>query len=260
MFPNNLHYFNKVSVVRRVTVAVLWATFIIFPIEASLSTDFIKENRVSIFFITPLQQQHAYAQILFNPNNNSSIIVDGLTASNNSNTSDTKQDTESSIVKASGHFANNQIKSDTVSWIQGGKWGLEVKNMNNNNKNNTERPNLTAIFDANFTIIKSNQISSGYFSIKNFSSTNVIYSNNNNDVAIMGMTDIHSDNEIKYNQVAVTIYLLSNKVLHLTIDGNNTIDGIANNNKLDGTFIMGIGLEDYNASSAKPVYNRTSIL
>ena len=35
---------------------------------------------------------------------------------------------QSKVIEASGHFANNQIENDSVSWIQGGLWHLAVYN------------------------------------------------------------------------------------------------------------------------------------
>ncbi|HJT47390.1 MAG TPA: hypothetical protein VJ729_04350, partial [Nitrososphaeraceae archaeon] len=39
-----------------------------------------------------------------------------------------QQQPQSKVIEASGHFANNQIENDSVSWIQGGLWHLAVYN------------------------------------------------------------------------------------------------------------------------------------
>ncbi|MBV9176604.1 MAG: hypothetical protein JO297_06170 [Nitrososphaeraceae archaeon] len=39
-----------------------------------------------------------------------------------------QQQPQSKVIEASGHFANNQIENDSVSWIQGGLWHLVVYN------------------------------------------------------------------------------------------------------------------------------------
>ena len=51
-----------------------------------------------------------------------------------SNSSPTDKDTNNlnkpeSIMEASGHFANNQIKEGVVTWIQGGFWNLQINNV-----------------------------------------------------------------------------------------------------------------------------------
>src|SRR5919198_1153354 len=40
----------------------------------------------------------------------------------------TQQSQHTKVIEASGHFANNQIENDSVSWIQGGLWHLAVYN------------------------------------------------------------------------------------------------------------------------------------
>jgi len=71
---------------------------------------------------------------------------------------------ENTIAQALGHFANNQIKDSIVAWIKRGLWNLQIKsfpNANNSyhNKSNNDsvKPNITAVFNANFTMIKSDR-------------------------------------------------------------------------------------------------------
>ena len=55
-------------------------------------------------------------------------------------------------MKAQGHFANNQIKDNIVTWIEGGMWNLDIVKASNNNSAMT--PNMTAEFTVNFAMIK----------------------------------------------------------------------------------------------------------
>jgi len=88
------------------------------------------------------------------------------------------------IAQASGHFANNQIKDGIVTWIQGGLWNLQIKSLpinntrNNTGGNNTEKPNMTAVFNANFTMIKPDGSFSHSHIINNFSSNYVFITKN----------------------------------------------------------------------------------
>ena len=62
------------------------------------------------------------------------------------------------MIKAFGHFANNQIKDGIVTWIQGGFWELKINDTANSNNNNTQlinnNNNNKSNFNANFTMIK----------------------------------------------------------------------------------------------------------
>ena len=68
---------------------------------------------------------------------------------------------ENTIAQVLGQFANNQIKDSIVVWIQRGLWNLQIKSFPNANNsyhnksnNDTVKPNMTAVFNANFTMIK----------------------------------------------------------------------------------------------------------
>lgn len=260
MFPINFHYLKKLDV-RRMTMAIFLSTaFVFFSIDASLSVDFIKEISTSVFSVTLSQQQQqqqlpqAIAQTDFDSNNNTSIIGNPI-ASNTSNIRDVKQGFESDMIKAAGHFINNQIKSDTISWVQNGTWKLEVKSIDNNSNNNSkDKTNLVADFDANFTIVKPYENSSYNLSIDNLSTANVIHYNN--DIVVMGISNIHSDEEIEYNRVPVTVYLLNKKILHLTTDVNKSSDDNSNDNDIHGTFIMGVGISNSNVEDTKIFGNK----
>jgi hypothetical protein len=46
------------------------------------------------------------------------------------------QQNDTHMVKTYGHFANNQIKDNVVSWIEDGMWNLDIVKESNNNNNN----------------------------------------------------------------------------------------------------------------------------
>ena len=161
----------------------------------------------------------------------------------NHNSSSTQQN-DTNIVKAYGHFANNQIKDNVVTWIQGGVWNLDIVNASNNSRAMT--PNMTAEFTANFTMIKPDGSLSHNHIINNFKSDNVIFAGN--DIVITGTSDIHSDSGIEYSQVPITVHLMGKKVLGLMIDVNKTGGHFSGDNEMFGTMISGIGLDNSTTS------------
>jgi hypothetical protein len=156
----------------------------------------------------------------------------------NHNSSSTQQN-DTSIVKAYGHFANNQIKENVVTWIEGGMWNLDIKESKNDS---VKTPNMTAEFTANFTMIKPDGSLSHNHIINKFKSDNVIFVGN--DIVITGTSDIHSDNGIEYSQVPITVHLMGKKVLGLMIDVNKTGGHFSGDNEMFGTMISGIGLDN----------------
>ena len=121
------------------------------------------------------------------------------------------------MIKAFGHFANNQLKDGIVTWIQGGFWNLNINNITNSNvnNNNTQITNYNGIanFTANFTMIKPDGSLSHNHNIQNFISDKVILTDK--DIVVMGIADIYSDdgNNNEYKNVPLTIHLMGNKVL-----------------------------------------------
>jgi hypothetical protein len=104
--------------------------------------------------------------------------------------------------------------------------------------------NYTADFSSNFTMVRPNgSLSHGHI-IKNFTSDNVILTEN--DIVVTGITDIYSNNNstLEYNQVPITVHLMGKKVLGLMIDAKKTERHFASSNELFGTLISGTGLED----------------
>jgi hypothetical protein len=162
---------------------------------------------------------------------------------------DQQQQQPNKVIEATGHFANNQIENGTVTWIQGGLWHLEIYNSTTSNPNNNQTTsimnnNYTADFSSNFTMVRPNgSLSHGHI-IKNFTSDNVILTEN--DIVVTGITDIYSNNNstLEYNQVPITVHLMGKKVLGLMIDAKKTERHFASSNELFGTLISGTGLED----------------
>ena len=157
------------------------------------------------------------------------------------------------MIKAFGHFANNQIKDGIVTWIQGGFWELKINdtansNINNNNTQliNNNSNSSKANFIANFTMIKPDGSLSHNHNIQNFVPDNIILTDK--DIVVMGIADIYSDdNNNEYNNVPLTIHLTGKKVLGLTIDVGKTKGHFSSSNEMFFTLIGGIGL---NTSSA----------
>ena len=179
--------------------------------------------------------QHAIAQSL---TINAQKVNDNLEEKNNSK-----------MVKAFGHFANNQIKDGIVTWIQGGFWELTINNITNdssnlNNNNILINNNSSeADFIANFTMIKPDGSLSHNHNIENFISSKVILTDK--DIVVMGIADIYSDddNNNEYKSVPLTIHLMGNKVLGLTIDVSKTEGHFSSPNEMFGTLISGVGLD-----------------
>lgn len=176
------------------------------------------------------------------------------TNTNNNNNNGNHQQKGNTIVEASGHFANNQIKDGLVEWIQGGLWNLKIKSLlgDNTSINNSEnKPNMTAEFNANFTMIKPDGSLSHNHLINNFSSTNVVLTGT--DIIITGIADIHSTNGNDYKHVPMTIHLMGKKVLGLTIDVSKTKGHFASTNEMYGTLISGTGLDSSSTNNVKNI-------
>ena len=78
--------------------------------------------------------------------------------------------------------------------------------------------------------------------IANFISDKVILTDK--DIVVMGIADIFSDdNNNEYKNVPLTIHLMGNKVLGLTMDVNKTKGHFSGSNEMFGTLISGIGLD-----------------
>lgn len=123
---------------------------------------------------------------------------------------------------------------------------------NGDNHNLQGNNNNTANFLANFTMIKPDGSLSHNHIINNFSSNDVIISDN--DVVVTGMADIHSDNGLEYKQVPLIVHLMDKRVLGLTIDVGKTEGHFASPNEMFGTLISGVGI-----NSSNSVYTTTTM-
>jgi hypothetical protein len=193
----------------------------IITIESPLSIQL--DNFLSNDSIT----EEALAQ---SPSTNTSLIINDNSAEQN----------KYKMIKALGHFANNQIQDGIVTWIQGGFWNLNVNNLTNNHvHNNTQIKNDNGIanFTANCTMIDGSL--SHNHNINNFVSKNLIITDK--DIVVMGLADIDSDdNNNEFKNVPLTIHLMGNKVLCVTIDVSKTKGHFSTSNEMFGTLISGI--------------------
>jgi hypothetical protein len=156
------------------------------------------------------------------------------------------------VIEASGHFANNQIKNDSVSWIQGGLWYLAIYNSTSpiNSDNNTTTA-AKAVFSGNFTMVKPDGSESHEHSIKDFKSNNVIISGG--DMIITGIGNIYYNAALKYPQVPITVHLMGKQhVLGLIIDAIKTGNHFISNHEMYGTMIKGTGLERIEKTLVSP--------
>lgn len=208
----------------------------------------VKYNSSFFHLLTPYkvyaQKNSVFNGIYLSEENHSSL--------NNDIT--TKPQDSRQIVKASGHFANNQIKNGIVTWIQGGFWNLDIKSKDN--KNISDNTNMTADFKANFTMIKPDGSLSHNHIINNLTSNNIIFAGN--DIIITGNSDILSDNGTKYTNVPITIHLMGKKVLGLMIDVNKTNGHFSSSNEMFGTLISGIGLDKSNLKKGNKIITKSN--
>jgi hypothetical protein len=213
---------NKISVIT--LLIILFVTVV----GISFSTSYTHEKSFSLM---------VFAQEFPNLVTNSSN-VSSSTSDDSSNNGSIEQN-ESKTVMASGHFANNQMEDGTVTWIQGGLWNLEIDNSNNKN---IEDSNMSATFDANFTMIRPDGSLNHNHIVTNLTSDNVIFAGN--DIVVTGVSDIYTDNGTEYEQVPITIHLMGKQVLGLMIDVNKTRGHFSSSNEMYGTLISGIGLDN----------------
>jgi hypothetical protein len=186
---------------------------------------------------------------------NNSIVEEALAqlplSTNNSliKNNHSEEQNNSKIIKAFGHFANNQIKDGIVTWIQGGFWELKINTITNDNTNVSNsnilinNNNSKAEFIANFTMIKPDGSLSHNHDINNFVSSDVIITDK--DIVVIGVANIYSDNNNtkEYKNVPLTIHLMGKKVLGLTMDVGKTEGHFSSPNEMFGTLISGVGLD-----------------
>jgi hypothetical protein len=160
--------------------------------------------------------------------------------SNNSEQQLMQMQSPSKVIEASGHFANNQIENDSVSWIQGGLWHLAVYNSSLSSSNDSTA--AKAIFSGNFTMVKPDGSQTHEHSVRDFRSNNVIIAGG--DMIITGIGNMYENAELKYSQVPITVHLMGKEhVLGLIIDTVKTDRHFVSNHEMFGTLIKGTGLE-----------------
>jgi hypothetical protein len=151
-----------------------------------------------------------------------------------------QQQSQSKVIEASGHFANNQIENDSVSWIQGGLWHLAVYNSSPSSSSNNSTGDK-AIFSGNFTMVKPDGSQTHEHSVNDFRSNNVIIAGG--DMIITGIGNIYENGELKYGEVPITVHLMGKEhVLGLIIDTVKTDRHFVSNHEMFGTLIKGTGL------------------
>ncbi len=151
-----------------------------------------------------------------------------------------QQQQQSKVIEALGHFANNQIENDSVSWIQGGLWHLAVYNSSLPSSNDSTA--AKAIFSGNFTMVKPDGSQTHEHSVRDFKSNNVIIAGG--DMIITGIGNIYENAQLKYRQVPITVHLMGKEhVLGVIIDAVKTDRHFVSNHEMFGTLIKGIGLE-----------------
>ena len=150
---------------------------------------------------------------------------------------------EPNLIEASGHFANNQIENDSVSWIQGGLWHLAVYNSSSPSSSSNNSSGAKAIFSGNFTMVKPDGSQTHEHSVNDFRSNNVIITGG--DMIITGIGNIYENARLKYRDVPITVHLMGKEhVLGLIIDPVTTDRHFVSNHEMFGTLIKGTGLEN----------------
>ena len=191
---------------------------------------------VFTYYLSPMMI--AYSQTKSFPSN--SIYTNIVSDSSN-----TQQQSQSKVIEASGHFANNQIENDSVSWIQGGLWHLAVYNSSSSSpstNNNSGTAGAKAVFSGNFTMVKPDGSETHEHSVGDFASNNVIIAGG--DMIITGIGNIYENAQLKYRDVPITVHLMGKEhVLGLIIDTVKTNRHFVSNHEMFGTLIKGIGLQ-----------------
>src|ERR687886_557875 len=213
----------------------------------SIATIFLVSGSVNAFaYYTPpiIANTHAEAMsgALFN------YVVSS--SSNSSEQQLIQQPPQSKVIEASGHFANNQIENDSVSWIQGGLWHLAVYNSSSPLSSPNNSSGAKAIFSGNFTMVKPDGSQTHEHSVNDFRSNNVIITGG--DMIITGIGNIYENARLKYRDVPITVHLMGKEhVLGLIIDPVTTDRHFVSDHEMYGTLIKGTGLENIEKTLTK---------
>jgi hypothetical protein len=196
-----------------------------------------------IIFTGYLYPVSAYSQT--RPLSSLSPIYKSIVSSNssaNEQQQQIQQRSQSKVIEASGHFANNQIENDSVSWIQGGLWHLAVYNSSSPLSSPNNSSGAKAIFSGNFTMVKPDGSQTHEHSVNDFRSNNVIIAGG--DMIITGIGNIYENSRLKYRDVPITVHLMGKEhVLGLIIDPVTTDRHFVSNHEMFGTLIKGTGLQ-----------------
>ncbi|MFL6340059.1 MAG: hypothetical protein ACJ72U_00755, partial [Nitrososphaeraceae archaeon] len=173
----------------------------------------------------------------------SSPLYKNIVSSTSSSEHQKQLQLQSKVIEASGHFANNQIENDSVSWIQGGLWHIAVYNSSSSSSSTNDSTNgAKAIFSGNFTMVKPDGSQTHEHLVSDFTSNNVIIAGG--DMIITGIGNIYENAQLKYRQVPITVHLMGKEhVLGLIIDTVKTDRHFVSNHEMFGTLIKGTGLE-----------------
>jgi hypothetical protein len=219
------------------TMMIITVTMLLYAVATIL----LISASVVVAFTYYLSPTSAYSQTELSPSN---PLYQSVVSSNSSEQQQQiQQQPQSKVIEASGHFANNQIENDSVSWIQGGLWHLAVYN---SSSFSSSTPNSTtgakAIFSGNFTMVKPDGSQTHEHSVNDFRSNNVIISGG--DIIITGIGNIYENAELKYRGVPITVHLMGKEhVLGLIIDTVKTDRHFVSNHEMFGTLIKGTGLD-----------------
>jgi hypothetical protein len=220
---------------RRMESAILIITVLMLPC-AMAAILLISASVVAFtYYLSPI---HAYSQTEPFPSN---PLYNSVVSSNSSEQRQVQQP-QSIVIEASGHFANNQIENDSVSWIQGGLWHLAVYNSSSPSSTPNSTTGAKAIFSGNFTMVKPDGSQTHEHSVSDFASNNVIIAGG--DMIITGIGNIYENAELTYRQVPITVHLMGKEhVLGLIVDTVKTDRHFVSNHEIFGTLIKGAGLE-----------------
>jgi hypothetical protein len=192
-----------------------------------------------VAFTYSLYPTTAYSQT--KPSSLSPLYKNIVSSNSSKEQQQIQQQPQSKVIEASGHFANNQIENDSVSWIQGGLWHLAVYNSSSSSTLNNST-GAKAIFSGNFTMVKPDGSQTHEHSVNDLKSNNVIIAGG--DMIITGIGNIYENAELKYREVPITVHLMGKEhVLGLIIDTVKTDRHFASNHEMFGTLIKGTGLE-----------------
>jgi hypothetical protein len=212
------------------TVPVTYTIAAVLLISASIA--------IFTYYLSPIS---AYSQI--KPSTSNPLYKSAVRDNTNEPRQQIQQQPQSKVIEASGHFANNQIENDSVSWIQGGLWHLVVYNSSSSpSSTQNSTTGAKAIFSGNFTMVKPDGSETHEHSVSDFRSNNVIIAGG--DMVITGVGNIYENAVLKYRQVPITAHLMGkDHVLGLIIDTVKTNRHFASNHEMYGTLIKGTGLE-----------------